>query len=81
MKIITHKMRDNTHWHSLVEYDEQGRIISAVEPVNEDGSIDENNSQVTFWEFDYSASAIYSRHCGNGEGCFWTDWELCGGKE
>lgn len=32
---------------------------------------DSNND--TMWEYDPETKR--ARHCGTGEGCFWTDWE------
>lgn len=28
----------------------------------------------TYWEYNPDSHEI--RHCGKGQGCFWTDWEV-----
>lgn len=36
----------------------------------------DNEAAITWWEFDYTnPDRVFSRHCGAGQGCFWTDWE------
>ncbi len=79
-KIIKNRNYRGQEYYTLNEYDETGRLVSSVEPVNEDGSY-EDDTQITFWEYLYTDTATYSRHCGNGEGCFWTEWELVDGYE
>ncbi len=79
-KIIKHQVRGQ-EYYSLDLYDEMGRLVSSMEPVNKDGSYEDDSTQITFWQYKYTETATYSRHCGNGEGCFWTEWELVDGYE
>ena len=50
----------------------QGWIIPEDATINDCGNI-EFTSHDTMWEVDPTTGE--SRHCGIGEGCFWTDWK------